>query len=88
MRSSTSVEIPLFARRLFIDGLSCEAKSAVSTERHTAVHPGSARGFNGNPLKPADVHDALAYAQHHLDEIEADLTADDEASVKGRRGAP
>jgi uncharacterized protein (DUF433 family) len=37
-------------------------------------------------LKPADVHDALAYAYDHLDEIEADLAADDEALVKGRRG--
>jgi uncharacterized protein (DUF433 family) len=36
------------------------------------------------PLKPADVHDALAYAYDHLDEIEADLTADDEATVKTR----
>ena len=35
-------------------------------------------------LKPADVHDALAYAYDHLDEIEADLAADDEASVKAR----
>lgn len=33
-------------------------------------------------LKPADVHDALAYAYDHLDEIEADLAADDEARVK------
>lgn len=33
-------------------------------------------------LKPADVHDALAYAYDHFDEIEADLTADDEAAVK------
>ncbi len=36
------------------------------------------------PLKPADVHDALAYAYDHIDEIEADLTADDEASVKAQ----
>jgi len=36
-------------------------------------------------LKPADVHDALAYAYDHLDEIEADLAADDEAAVKARR---
>ena len=35
-------------------------------------------------LKPADVHDALAYAYDHLDEIEADLAADDEATVKAR----
>lgn len=33
-------------------------------------------------LKPADVHDALAYAYEHLDEIEADLAADDEIAVK------
>lgn len=35
-------------------------------------------------LKPADVHDALAYAYDHLDEIEADLAADDEVIVKAR----
>ncbi len=34
------------------------------------------------PLKPADVHDALAYAYDHLDEIEANLAADDEVAVK------
>ena len=40
-------------------------------------------------LKPADVHDALAYAYDHLDEIEADLAADDEAAVKARHaGGP
>jgi len=33
-------------------------------------------------LKPADVHDALAYAYDHIDEIEADLAKDDEATVK------
>lgn len=36
------------------------------------------------PLKPADVHDALAYAYDHLDEIEADLATDDESAVKAR----
>lgn len=36
-------------------------------------------------LKPADVHDALAYAYDHLDEIEADVLADDEATVKARQ---
>jgi uncharacterized protein (DUF433 family) len=36
------------------------------------------------PLKPADVHDALAYAHEHLDEIKADLADDDEATVKFR----
>ncbi len=34
------------------------------------------------PLKPADVHDALAYAYDHLAEIEAGLSADDERAVK------
>lgn len=34
------------------------------------------------PLKPADVHDALAYAYDHMDEIETDLAADTEAIVK------
>jgi uncharacterized protein (DUF433 family) len=38
-------------------------------------------------LRPADVHDALAYAYDHLDEIEAGLAADDEASVKARLNA-
>lgn len=33
-------------------------------------------------IKPADVHDALAYAYDHLDEIEAEMAADDEATVK------
>jgi uncharacterized protein (DUF433 family) len=33
-------------------------------------------------LRPSDVHDALAYAYDHADEIEADLTADDEAVVQ------
>ena len=37
------------------------------------------------PLKPADVHDALAYAYDHIDEIEADLAVDDEAAVKATR---
>jgi uncharacterized protein (DUF433 family) len=36
------------------------------------------------PLKPADVHDALAYAYEHIDEVEADLAADDEAAVKAQ----
>ena len=39
------------------------------------------------PLKPADVHDALAYAYDHLDEIEADMAADDEAAAKARHAA-
>jgi uncharacterized protein (DUF433 family) len=36
-------------------------------------------------LKPADVHDALAYAYDHIDEIESDLAADCEISVKARQ---
>ncbi len=35
-------------------------------------------------LRPADVHDALAYAYEHVDEIEADLATDEEAAVKAR----
>ncbi len=35
-------------------------------------------------LRPADVHDALAYAYDHFDEIEAALAADDESSVNTR----
>jgi hypothetical protein len=37
-------------------------------------------------LRPADVHDALAYAYDHLEEIEAALAADDESSVKAKLG--
>jgi uncharacterized protein (DUF433 family) len=40
-------------------------------------------------LKPADVHDALAYAYDHLAEIATDLAADEEAAVKARHaGGP
>ena len=35
-------------------------------------------------IKPADVHDALAYAYDHLDEIEADMAADTEQAIKAR----
>jgi uncharacterized protein (DUF433 family) len=35
-------------------------------------------------LRPADVHDALAFAYDHLDEIDASLACDDEVSVKAR----
>ncbi|MEX2171375.1 MAG: DUF433 domain-containing protein [Pirellulales bacterium] len=38
-------------------------------------------------LTPADVHDALAFAYDHLDEIETDLAADDEAIVKATYAA-
>jgi uncharacterized protein (DUF433 family) len=33
-------------------------------------------------LKPADIHDAIAYAYDHLGQIDADLAADDEQRVK------
>lgn len=33
-------------------------------------------------LKPSDVHEALAYAYDHMEEIEADVAADDEAIHK------
>jgi uncharacterized protein (DUF433 family) len=35
-------------------------------------------------LRPSDVHDALAYAYEHAEEIEADLAADDEAAAQLR----
>ncbi len=33
-------------------------------------------------LRPADVHDALAYAYEHPEEIQADLAADDELEAQ------
>jgi uncharacterized protein (DUF433 family) len=39
-------------------------------------------------LRPADVHDALAYAYEHLAEIEASLAADDESVVKSGLAGP
>ena len=39
-------------------------------------------------LRPADVHDALAYAYDHMEEIEADLAADDERIVRNHLAAP
>ncbi|RIK75154.1 MAG: hypothetical protein DCC68_21710 [Planctomycetota bacterium] len=50
-------------------------RQGMSVEEIVQQYPG---------LKPADVHDALAYAYDHLVEIEADLAADDEAAVKAR----
>jgi uncharacterized protein (DUF433 family) len=35
-------------------------------------------------LRPADVHDALAYAYDNPDEIAADLSADDETAAQQR----
>ena len=34
-------------------------------------------------VRPSDVHDALAYAYDHMEEIEADISADDEEMAKG-----
>jgi len=34
-------------------------------------------------IRPSDVHDALAYAYSHPEEIEADIAADEEAEAKG-----
>ena len=39
-------------------------------------------------LKASDVHDALAYAYEHPDEIEADIAADDEEAVQRKYSAP
>jgi uncharacterized protein (DUF433 family) len=40
-------------------------------------------------LRPADIHDALAYAYDHPAEIEADLAADDEeAAQRSWTGGP
>ncbi len=33
-------------------------------------------------LRPADIHDALAYAYDHPEEMEIDLAADDEVAVQ------
>ena len=35
-------------------------------------------------LRPADVHDALAYAYDHPEEIEADLAADDKSAAQAQ----
>lgn len=35
-------------------------------------------------LRLADIHDALAYAYDHPEEMEADLAADDEQLVQGQ----
>lgn len=37
-------------------------------------------------VKPADVHDALAFAYDHLAEIEFDFVADDENNVRNQMG--
>ncbi len=39
-------------------------------------------------LRPADIHDALAYAYDHPEEMEADLAADDEQLVQEHSGCP
>jgi len=38
-------------------------------------------------LRPSDVHDALAYAYDHLEEIDTDLAADDEEMAKAKLNA-
>jgi uncharacterized protein (DUF433 family) len=35
-------------------------------------------------LRPADVHDALAFAYDHMESIETHLELDDESSVKAK----
>jgi uncharacterized protein (DUF433 family) len=50
-------------------------RQGMSVEEIVEQYPG---------LRPADVYDALAYAHDHLDEIDADLAADDERAVKAR----
>jgi uncharacterized protein (DUF433 family) len=37
-------------------------------------------------LRPADVHDALAFAYDHMERIDGDLELDSESSVKAKRG--
>lgn len=54
-------------------------RQAMSVEEITQQYP---------MLRPADVHDALAYAYNHLDEIEADLLNDDESTVKRTLNGP
>ena len=39
-------------------------------------------------LRPSDIHDALAYAYDHLEEIDADLAADEAVEVKARMAPP
>ncbi len=51
----------------------------MSIEEIVQQHPG---------LKPADVHDALAFAYDHLDEMEADLAADKEVEEKSKLRDP
>jgi uncharacterized protein (DUF433 family) len=38
-------------------------------------------------LRAADVHDALAYAYEHAEEVETDLAADDEDDVRRQQSA-
>lgn len=50
-------------------------RQGMSVEEIVQQYPG---------LRPADVHDALAYAYDHLEEVDAALACDDEASAKTR----
>ena len=38
-------------------------------------------------VRPSDVHDALAYAYDHPEEVEAEIAADEESAIQGRRKA-
>jgi uncharacterized protein (DUF433 family) len=61
--------------RIRVAAILSSYRQAMSVEEIVQQYPG---------LKPADVHDALAYAYEHLDQIESDLAADEEAAVKAR----
>jgi len=61
--------------RIRVAAILTSYRQGMGVEDIVQQHPG---------LRPADVHDALAYAYDHLDEIDASLDRDDEASVKAR----
>lgn len=67
-----------------VAGTRIRVATILTCYRHGMRVEGIVQEYPG--LRPADVHDALAYAYNHLDEIENDLAADDEATVKGRTG--
>jgi len=78
-------------RNIEIDPLRCGGQPVVAGTRIrvATILNGYRKGMSVEeitqqflPLKPADVHDALAYAYDHIEEIEANLAADDEANVK------
>ena len=49
-------------------------RQGMSVEEIVQQYPG---------IRPADVHDALAYAYDHLDEIQTSIAADDESAAGG-----